>query len=270
MRKSAALTLRPIFPWFKDSRTALRQLALAVFLLGVYAWSAAGTHLSVGELVRGVPGLADIVSRMLPPNFAFLPKLVAPTVETVQISIWGTTLAILFTIPFGLAAARNISPHPAVYSLARFVLNASRSISEIIFALVFVAAVGLGPFPGVLALAFHSVGMLGKFLAEAIENIDAGPVEALVATGASKWQVIMYAIVPQILPEFVTLCLYRWELNFRSATILGIVGAGGIGFELVTSIRLFQYQDMTTILIVILVLVSIVDYLSSAIRAKII
>jgi len=270
MRRNGTLTLRPVLPWFKDTRTALRQLVLAVVLLGVYAWSAAGTNLSLGELIRGVPGLADIVSRLLPPNFANLPKLVGPTVETVQISIWGTTLAILFTIPIGLLAARNISPHPAVYGLARFVLNATRSISEIIFALVFVAAVGLGPFPGVLALAFHSVGMLGKFLAEAIENIDAGPVEALVATGASKWQVIMYAIVPQIMPEFVTLCLYRWELIFRSATILGIVGAGGIGFELVSSIRLFQYQDMTTILIVILVLVTLVDYVSSAIRAKII
>lgn len=270
MRKNGAVTLRPVLPWFKDGRAALRQLALAVLLLGVYAWSAAGTHLSISELLRGVPGLADIVARMVPPNFAILPKLAGPTIETVQISIWGTTLAVLFTIPLGLAAARNLSPHPLVYGLARFVLNATRSISEIIFALIFVAAVGLGPFPGVLALAFHSVGMLGKFLAEAIENIDAGPVEALVATGASKWQVIRYAVVPQILPEFVTLCLYRWELNFRSATILGIVGAGGIGFELVTSMRLFQYQDMTTILIVILVLVTVVDYISSAIRAKII
>ncbi len=270
MLKNGNIMLRPVLPWFKDGRTALRQLTIAVLLVALYAWSAEGTHLSVGEFVRGIPGLADIVARMMPPNFAILPKLAGPTVETLQISIWGTTLAIIFTIPFGLAAARNISPHPAVYGAARFVLNAARSISEIIFALVFVAAVGLGPFPGVLALAFHSVGMLGKFLAESIENIDAGPVEALVATGASKWQVIMYAIVPQILPEFVTLCLYRWELNFRSATILGIVGAGGIGFELVTSMRLFQYQDMTTILIVILVLVSIVDYISSAIRARII
>lgn len=270
MLKNGNMMLRPVLPWFKGGRAALRQLSIAALLLIVYAWSAEGTHLSASELVRGVPGLADIVGRMVPPNFSILPKLAGPTIETLQISIWGTTLAIIFTIPFGLAAARNISPHPLIYGAARFVLNATRSISEIIFALVFVAAVGLGPFPGVLALAFHSVGMLGKFLAEAIENIDAGPVEALVATGASKWQVIMYAVVPQILPEFVTLCLYRWELNFRSATILGIVGAGGIGFELVTSMRLFQYQDMTTILIVILVLVSIVDYISSAIRARII
>lgn len=268
--KQNCLNLQPIVPWFKNTRAALRRGAIAGILLLVYVWSARGAHLSLSELIQGLPGLADIVSRMVPPDFSILPKLLEPTVETLQISIWGTTLAILFTIPFGLAAARNISPHPVVYGAARFVLNATRSISEIIFALVFVAAVGLGPFPGVLALAFHSVGMLGKFLADSIENIDAGPVEALVATGASKWQVVVYAVVPQILPEFVTLCLYRWELNFRSATVLGIVGAGGIGFELITSMRLFQYQDMTTILAVILVLVTAVDYISTFIRKKII
>ncbi|MDR3566339.1 MAG: phosphonate ABC transporter, permease protein PhnE [Negativicutes bacterium] len=269
-RKGLSLSVRPIAPWFGDGRSVLRQVMLLMLLTAVYVWSAYGTNLNIAELVRGIPQLADIIGRMLPPNLEILPRLLGPTVETLQISIWGTTLAVIFTLPFGLAAARNISPHPLVYKASRFILNATRSISEIIFALVFVAAVGLGPFPGVLALAFHSVGMLGKFLADSIENIDSGPVEALVATGANRWQVIIYAIVPQIMPEFVTLCLYRWELNFRSATILGIVGAGGIGFELITSMRLFKYQDMTTVLIVILVMVSIVDYISSWVRSKII
>lgn len=270
MRKDDVFTLQPAVPWPRDWRANTRLAAAAALLLFLYAWSAQGTHLSASELLRGLPGLWDILTRMMPPNPAIVPRLIQPTVETMQISIWGTSLAIVFTIPFGLAAARNIAPHPLVYAVARFILNATRSISEMIFALVFVAAVGLGPFPGVLALAFHSVGMLGKFVADAIENIDAGPVEALTATGANKWQVIMYAIFPQILPEFVTLCLYRWELNFRSATILGIVGAGGIGFELITSMRLFLYRDMTTILLVILVAVIIVDYVSSYLRQRVI
>lgn len=269
MHKSACFFVRPSIPWFQDTRVLLKRLALAIFLIAVYIWCAAGTHLSIYELLKGLPQMTDIIGRMLPPNFAILPRLVTPTIETIQISIWGTTLAIFFTIPFGLISARNISPHRLLYSMGRFILNATRSISEIIFALIFVTAVGLGPFPGVLALAFHSVGMLGKFLADSIENIDPGPVEALQATGATKWQVIIYAIVPQVLPEFVTLCLYRWELNFRSATILGIVGAGGIGFELITSMRLFMYQDMTTILIIILIMVVGVDYISSYIRSKI-
>lgn len=270
MRKEGGLHLRPVVPWPKDPWLNAQKLAVAVFLLAIYIWSAYGANLSPAELMRGLPHLGDIISRMLPPNWEILPRLLKPTIETMQISIWGTTLAIILTIPMGLAAAKNITPHPVVYVCSRFILNATRSISEIIFALIFVAAVGLGPFPGVLALAFHSVGMLGKFMADSIENIDTGPVEALTATGAGKWQVIVYAIVPQILPEFVTLCLYRWELNFRSATILGIVGAGGIGFELITSMRLFLYQDMTTILFVILAAVSLVDFISLRIRSRII
>ncbi|WP_094604140.1 Phosphate-import permease protein PhnE [Sporomusa silvacetica DSM 10669] len=261
--------LKPPIPWFKSTGSMLKQLTLIVACLGIYIWSANGTNLSVAELAKGLPNIIDILGRMLPPNISILPRLIQPTIETIQISIWGTTLAIFATLPFGLLAARNTSPNVFLYNSSRFILNATRSISEIIFALIFVAAVGLGPFPGVLALAFHSVGMLGKFLADSIENIDHGPVEALQATGASKWQVITYAILPQVLPDFVTLCLYRWELNFRSATILGIVGAGGIGFELITSMRLFMYEDMTTILIVVLVMVTFVDYVSSYIRAKI-
>ena len=268
MRKPDFLSVRPPIPWFTDAWATAKQFTLGVFIVAIYIWSAAGTHLSISELVQGLPGMADILGRMLPPNFEILPRIINPTIETIQISIWGTTLAIFFTIPFGLIAAR-ISPHPLLYHMARFVLNATRSISELIFALIFVAAVGLGPFPGVLALAFHSVGMLGKFLADSIENIDPGPLEALLATGANKWQVIAYAVLPQVLPEFVTLCLYRWELNFRSATILGIVGAGGIGFELITSMRLFKYPDMTAILIVILAMVIVVDSISSYIRTKI-
>jgi phosphonate transport system permease protein len=221
------------------------------------------------DLIDGMPLLWDILTRMFPPNWASLPDLIGPTVETVQISLWGTTIAVILTIPIGLMAARNISPHPLVYQLCRFITNALRAINEMIFALVFVAAVGLGPFPGVLALGFHSVGMMGKFLADSIENIDEGPVEALNAAGASKLQIIRYAIVPQIMPDFISLCLYRLELNFRSATVLGIVGAGGIGFELITSMRLFMYHDTTTILLVILVTVVMVDYLCTKIRSRI-
>ena len=139
-----------------------------------------------------------------------------------------------------------------------------------VFALIFVAAVGLGPFPGVLGIGVSSTGMLGKFFADAIENVDNGPLDALKATGAKKIQVITYAVIPQILPEFVSVALFRWEMNFRASTIVGIVGAGGIGFELMTSMRLFNYQKMTLILIIILVIVTAVDTISSFIRKRII
>lgn len=264
------LRLKLTQPWPVDTKSTARWLMAIVLIVSAYVWSIYGTNFSIRELIKGLPFMQDIVSRMLPPNLNILPKLIGPTLETIQISILGTTLAILFCIPFGILAAKNISSNPLIYHAARFVLNATRSISEIIFALIFVAALGLGPFPGVMAVAVHSIGMLGKFLAESIENIDPGPVEALTATGASSVQIFRYAIFPQILPEFITLCLYRWELNFRSATILGVVGAGGIGFELITSMRLFKYQDMTTVLVVILATVTIVDFISSKIRSKII
>jgi len=248
--------------------TTALQLTTAALVLTVYVWSAKGTNLSLGELHSGMAGMLDLVSRMLPPDFSEVSRLIDPMVETIQISIWGTTLAVLFSIPFGFLAARNITPHPLIYRASRLFLNATRAVSATIFALIFVAAVGLGPFPGVLALAVHSTGMLGKFLADAVENIDPGPIEALKATGANQLQVIVFAVVPQIMPEFISLSLFRWEMNFRSSTILGIVGAGGIGFELITCMRLFRYQELTVILLIIFGVVTALDGLSATIRKR--
>lgn len=247
------------------------QRVLVVALVVVIYWrSAVDCELKPVSLIQGTPHIVDIVSRMLPPNFSIMGSLIRPTLETVEMAIWGTTLAVIMAIPLGVLAAQNVSPHPILYALSRLILNALRAISEMVFALIFVAAVGLGPFPGVLAVAIHSAGQLGKFYAEAIENIDRGPVEALEATGAHKIQTLVFAVVPQIVPEFITYTLYRWEVNVRAATVLGLVGAGGIGFELLTSMRLFQYQDTSAILLVILLTVSIVDFLSSRIRSAII
>lgn len=253
-----------------DPRLRLQRLAIFAGVVAVYVWSARGTHFSVGELVRGWPNILDFLSRTLPPNTGVIWDMIRPLVETIQISIWGTTLAAFLSIPLGILAARNVSPHPALYQASRLVLNALRSTSELIFALIFVAAVGLGPFPGVLALAMHSAGMLGKFYAEAIENIDPGPVEALEATGAHRLQVLAFAVLPQIVPEFITYTLYRWEHNLRQATVLGFVGAGGIGFELITSMRLFKYQDTTMILLLILATVTVMDFFSTKLRERVI
>lgn len=248
----------------------LRCLVWAVAILGIYWWSAEGTRLNLYTLIEGLQGVGDIFSRMFPPRLDVLPKLIDPAVETVQISIWGTTLGVLLSIPLGILAAKNVTPNRLTYVLGRQILNLLRAIPEMVMALIFVASVGLGPFPGVLAVAFHSTGMLGKFLADSIENVDPGPLEALTATGARSKQIFAYAIVPQILPEFVSLCLFRWEMNFRSSTVLGIVGAGGLGFELITSMRLFRYQEMTTIILLILAFVALVDFLASRIRKRII
>jgi len=170
-------------------------------------------------------------------------------------------------LPLGLLGARNITPHVTIYAASRFILNALRGVSELVFALIFVSAVGLGPFPGILALALHNAGMLGKFYAEAIEAIDPGPVEALQATGANWIQIIVFAIIPQVTPHFITYNMYRFEVSIRSATVLGLVGAGGIGFYLISSIRLFDYQETAIVLIIIVLLVVITDYLGTRLRA---
>jgi phosphonate transport system permease protein len=225
-------------------RTLRWGLLLASGVL-VLMWSARGIEFSIAELFRGLPWVFDLVSRMLPPNWGFFERLFKPVVETIQIAIWGTLLAVAIALPLCFLGARNLSPNLLVFHAMRQVFNALRGINEIIFALIFVAAVGLGPFSGVLALAIHGAGMLGKFFAEAVEEIDAGPLEAFAAT------------------------LYRFEVNLRAATILGMVGAGGIGFELMSSLKLFQYQDTAVCVLVILAMVMTADYLSSKLRARV-
>jgi phosphonate transport system permease protein len=260
-----------------SARTPAERLNRAVTVgggvlvaLAVLYVSARDTDVNLAEFVRGLPAIAGYLARMVPPDWAYTPRIVQPTVETIEIAIWGTVLGIALAVPLGLMAARNISPHLVVYGSARFILNALRGVSELVFALIFVSAVGLGPFPGILALALHNAGMLGKFYAEAIEAVDEGPVEAMRSTGAGWNQTVAYAIAPQILPHFITYNLYRFEVSIRSATVLGLVGAGGIGFHLISSIRLFDYQTTAMILIVIVALVVLTDTVGAKIRARII
>lgn len=244
-----------------------KYLSIAAAALAVIWWAAIGSEVSSTELIKGMPWIADFLSRMLPPNWEFMQKLVKPAIETVQIAIWGTLLAIVLAVPICFFAARNISPNIVVFHATRQVLNIARGINEIILALIFVAAVGLGPFPGVLALALHGAGMLGKFFAESIEDIDQGPIEALRSTGASPIQIIIFGVIPQVITSWIAVVLYRFETNLRQATVLGMVGAGGIGFELVGSMKLFQYQDTATCILVIVAMVMAADYVSSKLRA---
>ena len=265
--KGPGLTFIVGRPW--HTAQWLLWLAVLAAAAGALAWSAQALHLSINELIKGLPWVADFVSRLLPPNWNFLQRLVRPVLETVQLAVWGTLLAIVLALPLCFLAARNLTPNPVVFHAARQVFNAARGINEFIFALIFVAAVGLGPFAGVLALSIHGAGMLGKFFAEAIEEADPGPVEALRATGARPLQVIVFAVLPQAFPAWIAATLYRLEVNLRAATILGMVGAGGIGFELYSSLRLFQYEDTATCVLVILAMVMTADYLSSRLRARI-
>ena len=211
----------------------------------------------------------DIFNRMLPPDFSNISNLILEMLETIEIAFLGTFIAIVLSIPLGLFSARNLAPNYGVFLVARTITIFFRAIPEFIIAMILVIAIGFGAIPGVLALGIHTMGFLAKFYAEDIEHVNKGPIDALKSSGASKLQIISFAIIPQIIPSFIANNLYILDRNIRMATMLGIVGAGGIGYELQSSFRMFEYQKVSAIIIIIFVTIFIIDHLSSLIRSKI-
>lgn len=218
------------------------------------------------RLVEGGPAIAQLADEMTPPDFGRWRSWVMPLVDTLAMSVAGTALAVLVSLPLALLAAPNTTPNRAVYHGARILLSALRSVPEIIMGVLFVAAVGFGALPGVLALALHSVGMVGKFYAEAIEHVDPKPIEAARAAGCGPVGVILHAVLPQVLPQLADITIYRWEYHFRASAVLGIVGAGGIGFELMAALRLLAYDQVSAILLAILGCVVVVDSIGALLR----
>ena len=212
---------------------------------------------------------SDIFSRMLPPDFSNFNSLIYSMLETIEIAILGTFIAIVISIPLALLSARNIAPNIIVFFIARTITVFFRAIPEFIIAMILVIAIGFGAMPGVLALGIHTMGFLAKFYAEDIEHINKGPVEALRSSGASKRQIISFAVIPQVIPSFVANNLYILDRNIRMATMLGIVGAGGIGYELQSAFRMFEYPKVSAIIIIIFVTILLIDNISSLIRSKI-
>ena len=211
----------------------------------------------------------DILSRMLPPDFSNLNELVYAMFETIEIAFLGTFIAIVLSIPLGLFSARNLAPNYFIYLVCKTIVIFFRAIPEFIIAMILVIAIGFGAMPGVLALGLHTMGFLAKFYAEDIEHINKGPIDALKSSGATKSQIISFGVIPQILPSFVANNLYILDRNVRMATMLGIVGAGGIGYELQSSFRMFEYERVSAIIILIFVTIFIIDHLSAFIRSKI-
>jgi phosphonate transport system permease protein len=296
MALSASARERLLEPFPRITQSMLATLVVIVL---AYVWGLAGTRADPVELVEGIPNIARFVVRLFPPAWDFtevalvtpaitLPlglvvpqigldgvTISTPTVlfalfETIQMAIIGTSIAAVLAIPFGLLAARNITPHPYVYSATRFVMNANRAIPEIIFALIFVSAVGLGPFAGVLALGVGEIGIMAKLYSEAIEAIDPKQVQAVTATGANRLQTFAFGVVPQALPLVASYWLLMFERNVRSATILGIVGAGGVGFYLSKYMALFQYPKLMGGLVLIVTAVTLIDRTSDYVRRRLI
>ena len=245
----------------------LRHLLIGVGVVLVYGWALRGLQVDLELLKTSVPYVVDFISRLFPPDWSVLDVAVKALVETVQMSLWGTTIGAILSVPIAVLSARNLAPR-WVQLLANLLQNLVRSVPSIVLGLLFFAATGLGAPAGTLALSIYTIGYLAKFYQEAIESVDGRSLEALEVSGASWLQVAQYGILPQILPLSLGYTLYMFEYNIRAASVLGVVGAGGIGFELVSYIRGFEYPKATTMMLVLLVVVTAIDALSSHLRRR--
>ncbi|MBR9653017.1 phosphonate ABC transporter, permease protein PhnE [Thalassovita aquimarina] len=260
-----------IFDHWARFTPAQRVMRYSVFLLCIVVIYWALTSIEViWEWVWGSPQqIADLFGRMMPPDPSNLGKILVVLWETVNIATIATAVAVVISLPVAYMAAQNTTPNVATLWLGRFILVSSRSINTIIWALLFVAIFGPGVIAGVVAIMFRSIGFVGKLLGEAIEEIDNRPVEALEATGASRFKVIVYAIVPQVMPTFWAVSILRWDINLRESTVLGLVGAGGIGIILQGAIDTFNWPEVATILLVIIALVILGEVVSAWLRKRI-
>lgn len=269
METTARPVAAPALPPRDWSRTAFNLLVWGGLVAGLtWAWAPAEMY-RVVSLFTDAGNMAEYASGFLDPNFRDLDYYFDEIILTVQIAIWGTLLAVIAAVPFGILSANNMAPW-WIYQPVRRLMDAFRAINELVFAVLFVVAVGLGPFAGVMALFVHTTGVLAKLFSEAVEAIDPRPVEGIRATGATKLQEVVFGVIPQVLPLWISFSLYRFESNVRSATVLGLVGAGGIGQVLFESIRGFYYAETAAILIVVVVTVTVVDLISQQLRKLVI
>lgn len=251
--------VRPQWGW--------RTFLSSTLFVAVYTFIYIDLEIDLKELLsNGSKYILDVVGRMLPPDFSNFRNLAEAMLETVEIAMLGTLLAIILSVPMALLSARNITPNYPIYLVSRTITIFFRALPEFIVAMILVIAVGFGAVPGVLALGFHTMGFLAKFYAESIEHIDKNPLEALETMGASRWQIYAFGVVPQILPSFMGNNFYILDRNIRMATMLGIVGAGGIGYELQSSFRMFEYERVSAIIILIFGTIFVIDKISSYLR----
>ncbi|NCN89683.1 MAG: phosphonate ABC transporter, permease protein PhnE [Gallionella sp.] len=243
-------------------------LAASVLLLGI---SASAVELDLVRLFTAIPRMLEFGSHLLVlPDWEYLPTLGVNMLQTIEMTFLATSIALVISLPLGVLAAVNASPHPAVFHATRNVLTLMRALPELVWALVFVSAVGLGPLPGIMALSFVTVGFMGKFFAESIEVIDPRQIEGVAAHGAGWLQLRTFAFFPQAFPDFVGTVMYILDHNLRAAAILGLVGAGGIGYDLVMAMRMFDYDRLLPIALSIYVVVTVLDRMSDKFRRRLI
>ena len=226
-------------------------------------------NIDVQALLWGAEDMAEYLSRFRTPEFSGFTHIAKLMAETLAIAVWGTAIAVFLAVILAPLAARNLSPHPIVYYTVREALNGLRALPDLLFASIFVAALGLGPLPGVLAIGFHSTGFLGKVLSEILERVDAGNYDAMRSVGANFPQLVMWAGWPSVLQEAIGYTIFLIDRNVRVAAILGLVGAGGIGMELTVAFRLFQYDRAAALVLVVLAVIVTIDYFSDWARRNV-
>jgi len=249
----------------RERRRAAAWSVLALLIVAAGLYGSDLFHLArYSDAVRTI---GTLVRDAMPPDFSRWQKWGQPLIDTLAMSLAGTAIACLFAMPLSILAA-GIAGGRWVRAAVRMVLNTTRSIPLVVWGIACVAAVGFGPLPGALALAVHSTGMLGEFYAEILEHVDRGPGDALRSQGVSRLGVIRFAVLPQILPRIMDVSLYRWEHNVRSATLMGVIGAGGIGLEIMTAFQLFEYREAVALIILLMVVVTVINAISSRVRSR--
>ncbi len=250
-------------------RETLVRYAWFIGLVFIAVWSLKRLEIPWFYFLDAHEQAADLVTRMVPPYWEFFADITGPLIETIHIATLGTAITVLFALPIAFLAARNTTPNAATWFVGRFILVASRSVNTVVWGLIFVAIFGPGPMAGIWSIAARSIGFVGKLIAESIEEIDRGTAEAIEATGASRLQVLMVGVIPQVLPVIYGTIVYRWDINIRESTVLGFVGAGGIGIMLYSSINQFAWHEVSVMLIAIFGIVLISELVSAMVRKRI-
>jgi phosphonate transport system permease protein len=258
MKKPFNSQLPHMYPW-------VQPLIILLILVSLYVWALRGLEVDFELVQDSWPHITDFISRLFPPDFTVVDIAIKALIETVQMSLWGTTIGAILSLPIAIASANNVAPTWLQW-LANLLQNAVRSVPSIILGLIFVAATGLGAPAGTLALSIYTIGYLAKFYQQAIEAVDKRSLESLQVIGASRIQIAQYGILPQVLPLGLGYTMWMFEYNIRAASVLGVVGAGGIGFQLKSYIDGFEYTKATTMMLVLLVVVTVIDIFSSKLR----
>ncbi|GEN45667.1 phosphonate ABC transporter, permease protein PhnE [Alkalibacillus haloalkaliphilus] len=255
----------------RSTKQIIRNIAIVIAVLALYVWTFVSINIDFGRVVERFTSNFDrVVPQLFSPNWDRAPEVIEMMIETIFIAYVGSLAAAIIAVPLGFLAAFNMTNSRILATFGKWILSGVRAFPEIILAILFVVAVGPTPFAGILAIAIGSTGMLGKLYAEVLESIDMNVVEAMQANGANKIQIMFHGVIPQVIPEFLSYAIYRFEIDVRASTILGYVGAGGIGTMIFFAQSGRNWNDMGMILLVIIIVVTVIDYASTYIRKRIV